>query len=204
MSEGSGIQWPCNEQFPEGKERLYEDGRFNTAADYCEIYGHDIMTGAAIEPVEYHAQNPNGRAKIKPAEYRPPVEEPDDAYPLWLTTGRIVYHWHTRTKTGRVESLNDAAPDVFVQLSSHDAVNYALSEGDRVRVQSRRGSVEGRVSIGDIADGHLFIPFHYGYWDDEDGDCRRAANELTLTGWDPVSKQPHFKFAAVRLEKILP
>jgi ferredoxin-nitrate reductase len=204
LSAGSGIQWPCNEQYPDGRERLYEDGRFNTAADYCEIYGHDIMTGAAIEPLDYHAQNPGGKAKIKAADYRPPVEEPDDAYPLWLTTGRVVYHWHTRTKTGRVEALNDAAPDVYVQVSTEDAGRYGVARGDRVRVESRRGSVEGCVRIGDIAAGHVFIPFHYGYWDDdsESGGTARAANELTLTGWDPVSKQPHVKFAAVRLKKV--
>jgi anaerobic selenocysteine-containing dehydrogenase len=204
LSTGSGIQWPCNEQFPDGKERLYDDGRFHTAADYCEIYGHDLMTGAAIDPLAYHAQNPNGKAKIKSAEYRPPVEEPDDGYPLWLTTGRLVYHWHTRTKTGRVEPLNDAAPDVFVQISSQDAVRYGLTEGDRIEIRSRRGALEARARIGDIAEGHLFVPFHYGYWDDdaETDDRGRAANELTLTGWDPVSKQPHFKFAAVRLKKV--
>ena len=202
LNGGSGIQWPCNAQYPDGKERLYEDGRFNTDADYCEIYGHDLMTGAVIEPLEYRAQNPDGKAKIKSAEYRPPIEEPDETYPFWLTTGRIVYHWHTRTKTGRSESLNDAAPDVYVEMSPKDASRFNLAQGDRVQVQSRRGSVEGTVRLGDIAEGHLFIPFHYGYWDDEEGDHRRAANELTLTGWDPVSKQPHFKFAAVRLDKV--
>ena len=94
--------------------------------------------------------------------------------------------------------MNDAAP--CVEMSPKDASRFNLAQGDRVQVQSRRGSVEGTVRLGDIAEGHLFIPFHYGYWDDEEGDHRRAANELTLTGWDPVSKQPHFKFAAVRLD----
>jgi ferredoxin-nitrate reductase len=63
--------------------------------------------------------------------------------------------------------------------------------------------VIGPARIGDIAQGHVFIPFHYGYWDEQDPDQHdSAANELTITGWDPVSKQPHFKFAAVRLRKV--
>jgi anaerobic selenocysteine-containing dehydrogenase len=204
LSAGSGIQWPCNEQYPEGKERLYDDGRFSTAADYCEIYGHDLMTGAPITPVDYHANNPNGKAKIKSAEYRPPLEEPDETYPFWLTTGRLVYHFHTRTKTGRAEALNDAAPEVFVQISSQDAAHYGVAEGDLVNVESRRGSVEAPARVGGIAEGHLYIPFHYGYWDEEaeNGARPRAANELTITAWDPVSKQPHFKYAAVRIKKV--
>jgi anaerobic selenocysteine-containing dehydrogenase len=183
---------------------LYENGRFSTAADYCEIYGHDLMTGAPIDAASYHAKNPNGKAKIKSAEYRPPPEEPDEKYPFWLTTGRLVYHFHTRTKTGRAEALNDAAPDVYVQMASQDAARYGVTDGDVLSVESRRGSVEARVRVGDIAEGHLFIPFHYGYWDeDSDGvDRGRAANELTITAWDPVSKQPHFKFAAVRIKKV--
>jgi anaerobic selenocysteine-containing dehydrogenase len=204
LSAGSGIQWPCNEEYPEGKERLYENGQFSTAADYCEIYGHDLMTGAPIDAASYHAKNPNGKAKIKSADYRPPPEEPDEKYPFWLTTGRLVYHFHTRTKTGRAEALNDAAPDVYVQMASQDAARYGVTDGDVLSVESRRGSVEARVRVGDIAEGHLFIPFHYGYWDEDsdDVDRRRAANELTITAWDPVSKQPHFKFAAVRIKKV--
>ena len=204
LSAGSGIQWPCNEKYPEGKERLYDDGRFSTAADYCEIYGHDLMTGAPVDAVEYHAKNPNGKAKIKAADYQPPPEEPDESYPLWLTTGRLVYHFHTRTKTGRAEALNDAAPDVYVQISSCDAERYEIAEGDLLRVESRRGSVEAPARVSDIAGGHLFIPFHYGYWDEDgENDSRgRAANELTITAWDPVSKQPYFKFAAVRIKKV--
>ncbi len=68
-----------------------------------------------------------------------------------------------------------------------------------VEVASRGGRIEARARIGDIRPGHVFIPFHYGWWDD--GARRGAANELTLTGWDPVSKQPHFKFAAVRVSR---
>ena len=199
LSEGSGIQWPCNGNFPDGKERLYEDGVFNTAANYCEIYGHDIVTGAAIEPMEYRAKDPKGKARIKAADYIPPAEEPDDDYPFFLTTGRVVYHWHTRTKTGRVPRLNEAAPEAFVEISKADAAEYDIQDGDIVEVSTRRGKVEVPARIGKIIPGHLFIPFHYGYWDNPER--KRAANELTITGYDPVSKQPFFKFAAAKIRK---
>lgn len=115
-TRGSGIPWPCNAEHPEGAERLYTDGVFRTAAGECELYGHDLLTGAAITGEEYRARDPRGRAVLKAAEYVPPVEEPDATYPCWLTTGRVVYHFHTRTKTGRSKPLHEAAPEVFVQL----------------------------------------------------------------------------------------
>jgi ferredoxin-nitrate reductase len=200
LSQGSGIQWPCNDEHPEGKERLYEDGVFNTSADYCEIYGHDIMTGAEVPTEQYRAEDPKGRAIIKAADYVPPIEQPDDDYPLWLTTGRVVYHWHTRTKTARSPELNRAAPDAFVQISEEDAAKQEIKDGDMVEVETRRGKVQAPAQVGDIEPGHVFVPFHYGYWD-QDGRLR-AANELTITAWDPVSKQPHFKFAAARIRKV--
>ncbi len=117
-----------------------------------------------------------------------------------LTTGRLVYHFHTRTKTGRSRKLHDAAPDAFVQISSEDAQKYGIADGDMVEVVSRRGRVLESVRIGDIEPGLVFIPFHYGYWDK--ADRPRAANELTITEWDPLSKQPHFKYAAVFIRKV--
>lgn len=200
LSRLSGIQWPCNEEFPDGCEHLYVSGVFNTAADYCEDYGHDLRTGAMRTPEQYKANDPKGRAFLHAADYEPPHESPDDDYPFWLTTGRVVYHFHTRTKTGRSKELNQAAPDVFVQLNGLDAEQLGIAEGDFVRVKSRRGALEGAVRIGNIQRHHVFVPFHYGYWDE---DSRiRAANELTITEWDPVSKQPHFKYAAVSITKI--
>jgi anaerobic selenocysteine-containing dehydrogenase len=199
LAAGSGIPWPCNEAHPDGAERLYTDGVFMTAAEACELYGHDLATGGAINGEAYRARDPRGRAVIKAAEYVPPSEEPDDDYPFWLTTGRVVYHWHTRTKTGRVKRLNDAAPDVFTQIAAEDAARLGIRDGERVEIVSRRGRIQAPARVGDILPGHVFVPFHYGAWDR--ADAARAANELTLTGWDPVSKQPHFKFAAVRVRK---
>ena len=126
----------------------------------------------------------------------PTAFSPDARYPFWLTTGRVVYHWHTRTKTGRVPVLHAAAPEPFVEISHDDAKRLEIHDGDRVRMGSRQGVVEIKARLGDIVAGHLFMPFHYGNWDEAG---IRAGNELTITDWDPVSKQPHLKFAAVWL-----
>ncbi|HVV92546.1 MAG TPA: nitrate reductase [Hyphomicrobiales bacterium] len=199
LSGGSGIPWPCNEAHPDGSERYYADLKFATDPDYCESYGHDLLTGAAITEEDYRAKEPNGRAFLRAAEYVPPTEEPDEDYPFFLSTGRVVYHFHTRTKTGRARELREAAPDAFIQVNEEDARRLGIAEGEMLRVTSRRGAAEAPARIGDIEPGTLFIPFHYGYWDDPGR--ARAANELTLYEWDPVSKQPHFKYAAVKLEK---
>jgi len=196
----AGVQWPCHEQAPNGTPRLYSDHRFNTQAEYCETYGHDLATGAVNTQEEYQARDPQGKAFLRAAEYQPPHEEPNGEYPYWLTTGRLVYHWHTRTKTARSRELNQAAPDAFVQMHEDDAADLGVADGDFVEIESRRGRITVRAQLGDILQGHLFIPFHYGYWDDSSR--ARAANELTMTEWDPVSKQPHFKHAAVRAKKV--
>ncbi|MGE5395393.1 MAG: molybdopterin oxidoreductase family protein [Candidatus Saccharibacteria bacterium] len=199
LSKGTGIQWPCNDKYPNGAEHLYTDGIFNTSADYCETYGHDMVTGAEILEKDYKANDPKGKAIIRSADYQPPHEIPNKDYPLWLTTGRVVYHFHTRTKTGRSKELNEAAPDAFVQLSEQDAATYGIANGDMVKVESARGEMYAPAIIGNIIPGLIFIPFHYGYWDNPGR--KRAANELTIDEWDPVSKQPHFKYGAVRIKK---
>jgi anaerobic selenocysteine-containing dehydrogenase len=199
LARSGGIQWPCTERAPGGTERLYTDGVFNTAADYCEIYGHDLTTGAEISPQQYRASDPRGRAIIKASDYMPPAEEPDARYPFWLTAGRVVHHFHTRTKTGRVAALRDAAPVPYVEIGEADARRLGIQAGDTVEIGSRRGRVVVEARLGAIAEGHLFLPFHYGDWDEPGRPG--AANELTVTDWDPVSKQPHQKFAAVWIRK---
>lgn len=199
LTGGSGIQWPCNDAFPDGADRLYKDGIFNTSAAYCETYGHDLVTGAANTAEAYRAHDPAGRAMIKAAEYVEPEEQTDAEFPFWLTTGRVVYQFHTRTKTARARKLQDAAPDAFVEISEEDARAVCIRDGDMVDVESRRGRVRVRAKVSGIEPGHLFIPFHYGYWDDPK--LCRAANELTMTAWDPVSKQPYVKYAAARVKK---
>ena len=200
LRAGSGIQWPCSAEEPDGRERLYADGRFFAAPDYCESYGKDLVTGTPVEADQYRAYNPSGKAMLKAAPHVPVPEPPSDQFPYVLTTGRTVYHFHTRTKTARAPQLQRAAPDVWVEVAAADAEREGIRDGDMVEVQTARGVLAGCVRIGDIRPGVIFVPFHYGYWDrSDDGDHHRAANELTRTAWDPASKQPTFKTAAAAL-----
>jgi len=185
LREHNGQQW--------GGERLYADGVFNTDPEYAETYGHDLATGAAFTEDEYRAKDPGGRAFLHPAGFEPSPEVTTDEHPLLLTTGRTVYQFHTRTKTGRAPELDAAAPSVWVEVSPADAAALGVGEGDVVRIVSPRGAIEAPVRVSGIREGVVFVPFHY---------ADQAANELTVTAWDPVSKQPIFKVAAVRLEKV--
>lgn len=200
----SGIQWPCTETVPGGTERLYADGKFWSDPDYCESYGKDLITGTPVEPGEYRARNPHGKAMIKAAGYRPPAEQPTGQRPFALITGRTLYHFHTRTKTGRVPQLQAAAPEVWVEISAADAGYAGIAEGDPVEVATARGVLHGRARVSGIRPGVLFVPFHYGYWDTDGAGHERAANELTVTDWDPVSEQPLFKTAAAALRRLGP
>ncbi|HWT21958.1 MAG TPA: molybdopterin-dependent oxidoreductase [Solirubrobacteraceae bacterium] len=198
----TGIQWPCSAEAPDGTERLYTDGRFSTDPDVTETYGHDLKTGAAFTAEEHAAKHPDGRAFLLAVDYRPSPEVPSDEFPLLLTTGRTVYHFHTRTRTARAPQLQAAAPEVWVELAPGDAADLAVEEGDVVRVESPRGAIEGPARITGIRPGAVFVPFHYGSWDVDGDGAPRAANELTITAWDPVSKQPVFKVAAVRVTRV--
>jgi anaerobic selenocysteine-containing dehydrogenase len=205
LREAGAIQWPCNDEHPDGTERLYTDLRFNTDPDVCENYGHDLLTGAVTTQTEYRAANPAGRAILKAADYQPPHELPSEDYPLLFSTGRTVYHFHTRTKTARARQLQQAAPDPWVELSAADAERKGIVDGDLVRVESARGWIQARARITGITQGTIFAPFHYGYFDTTGAAPNgrpRAANELTITEWDPVSKQPNYKVCAVRVTKV--
>jgi ferredoxin-nitrate reductase len=201
------LHWPCTAGQSEGAERLYTDFVFPTQTDYSEDYGHDLLTGAAFEKEQHQALQAEGRAILKAAEYVLPAEAPSEEFPFQLTTGRRVYHFHTRTKTARSPELNAAAPEVWVELNDEDAKQLGIDDGDRCRVTSPRGSVVASARLGAPRRGVVFVPFHYGYWDRDasgpDGEGR-AANELTITSWDPVSRQPLFKAGAVRVEKVSP
>ncbi|MCU1368139.1 MAG: nitrate reductase [Ilumatobacteraceae bacterium] len=208
LRQGSGIQWPCTAEHPAGTERLYGDGLFNTDPTFCETYGFDIASGAPRSPTEYRAIDPGHRAFLYGVEYEPGPETIDDDHPLLLTTGRTVYQFHTRTKTGRTPQLDAAAPDAWIEISVPDARNHGIGEGDVVRITSKRGSIETCARITDIRAGVVFVPFHYGPWksicDTSTDTSHRAANDLTMSVWDPVSKQPLFKVAAVHIEKVAP
>jgi ferredoxin-nitrate reductase len=202
LTGGSGIQWPCDEKSPNGTERLYSNWVFPTDLARCQSWGHDLETGTPITKAEYVKLNPNGRAILKSCHYRQSEEMPSVKYPFMLSTGRLVYHFHTRTKTARSQALNNAAPGPYAQISAKDAEELKIKEDDLVQVTSSRGSVQLPAKVGDIEPGIIFIPFHYGYWDQKEGSSSRAANELTRVAWDFVSKQPLFKSGAVQLKKI--
>ena len=180
LTGGSGIQWPCTEQHPFRKERLFADGHFYTDIEYCESFGHDLETGAPVTKDEYKKLNPAGRAILKASRYIPSLEETNQTYPLQLSTGRNVYHFHTRTKTGRSKTLNDACPEPYIEVSAKDAQLYGIRDDEEVCVTSRRGAVQLKAKIAGISEGKVFIPFHFGYFDSTDGKSR-AANELTLS-----------------------
>ena len=201
-----GIQWPCTSTDSPGTERLYADGQFFADPDYCESYGRDLITGAPFEEIDYRAMNPYGRAIIRAAGYQPVHEPPTEAYPFSLITGRTIFHFHTRTKTARAPELQSAAPEVWVEMSAADAADIGADDGDMVEITTARSAVQARLRVGGIRDGVVFLPFHYGYWDTPGGyqpdGAGRAANELTLTDWDPPSKQPIFKTAAANVRRV--
>jgi len=126
-------------------------------------------------------------------EYIPPAELPDDEYPLYLTTGRVLYQYHTGTMTMKSEGLNEMAPECFVEISPEDATSYELEEGDKVKIASRRGEIEAKATISEKAvEGTIFLPFHY---------ANAPANKLTNAALDPIAKIPEYKVCAIRIEK---
>jgi anaerobic selenocysteine-containing dehydrogenase len=104
------VRWPCNKQHPRGTERLYEDLKFWTGIDECQTYGVDFLTGNPTTRGEYARIDPKGKAFLRPVRARPQPNPKSDDYPFVLITDRVVYHFHTRTKTGRFEVLNRRAP----------------------------------------------------------------------------------------------
>ena len=194
------VQWPSTGAVPDGTERLYTDHVFGTDDERCEDFGHDLTTGAPVSAEAHAAARYDGRARLKAVAWTPPPEPPGEGYPLTLLTGRTVVHFHTRTKTGRVPALADAAPGAWAELSAEDASRVGVGDGEDVVVESSRGRIRVPLRVSDIRPGAVFVPFHYG---DVDGPGE-AANDLTLTAWDPVSKQPLFKDCAVRVRPVGP
>ncbi|WNB91076.1 molybdopterin-dependent oxidoreductase [Bacillus sp. NEB1478] len=198
LEEENGLRWPVNEEHPKGTPRLYTDFKFHTTVDYTQSFTKDQFTGRALTKKEFENKGANGKAIIHPTRFVPPSEQPNDDYPLWLTTGRLVWHWHTRTKTGRAPLLDAAAPNAYVEIHEEDAKKFSLVPGEKVRVSSPRGWIEVAARIGTaVQKGLLFVPFHYGGWTNHE-----AANDLTADFTDPLSKQPTFKQSACKIEKI--
>ncbi|ANM31379.1 nitrate reductase [Acidobacteria bacterium Mor1] len=128
--------------------------------------------------------------------YHPPAEVPDGEYPLWLTTGRVLEHWHTGSMTRRVKQLHQAIPEAFVEVNRADARELGIKQGDRVRLVTRRGSLELDAEVdgrGKPPRGMLFVPFF---------DESKLINRLTLDAMDNISKEPDYKKCAARLERV--
>lgn len=199
LAERGGMQWPCNRDHPDGTVRLYTKPHFPTEWQISESYEKDLETGHEHTLNEYkRKKDPRGRAVFVTTDYQPPLDTVDDEFPLIAISGRQTYHWHTRTKTGKAPQLHDAAPAVFAAINEADADRLGFSDGDRVRIVSRRGAVVAPAKVGNVVPpGVVFVPFHYGDLGEE-----HAANSLMPQTWDPVSKQPVQKFAAVRVDPI--
>ncbi|PID22383.1 nitrate reductase [Sporosarcina sp. P3] len=194
----NGMRWPAPTEDSEGTTRLYSDFNFHTKVDDAQTYGKDQFTGRAFTREEFEDIGAEGKAILHPTVHLPAYEQPTDEYPMWLTTGRLVWHWHTRTKTGRSPMLHMAAQHGYVEVNKKDAERLNIIEGEVVRVTSPRGEIEVPARIGDaVQEGLLFVPFHFGNLDKKE-----SANEMTVDYVDPLSKQPTFKQAACRLEKI--
>jgi formate dehydrogenase alpha subunit len=134
-----------------------------------------------------------GRGVFAPVQHAPPMEEPSEEYPFILTTGRNLFHYHTGTMTRRSPKLEREAPEPYVEMSRSDAKRLGISDGERVAVSSRRGSIRLKARVTDrIIPGTIFVPFHY---------AEAAANRLTNAALDPISDIPELKVCAAKLEK---
>jgi assimilatory nitrate reductase catalytic subunit len=132
-----GIQWPCNETYPEGKKRLYTEG--------------------------FECKTEDGKAKLLAVDWMPLSEKYDANFPMNLNTGRTVEQWHTRTKTKTIALLDNLAPEAWVELNPKDAVKLKVKSGDRITIGSSRGKVEKlMVKVTEVVrEGDCFVPFHF-------------------------------------------
>ena len=166
-------------------ERLEREDAVTYPCDAPDQPGRDIVFGDGFP-------RQGGRGKFVPARIVPPAEEPDSEYPMILTTGRQLEHWHTGTMTRRSEVLDGLEPEAVAYVASADLRRLGLKAGDRVRVATRRGAIELKARVdGAIPPGVIFIPFAY---------AEAAANVLTNPQLDPIGKIPEFKFCAVMME----
>jgi len=163
--EGDGLQWPCPNASHPGTCVLHKDGQFT-----C------------------------GLGVFTPVDWTPPAEVPCDEYPLVLSTGRRLTHYHTRTQTGRCEGLNDILGEETADISPEDAARLKIHNGETVRVVSRRGRVEVRAKVtSQIPQGMVWMAFHFR---------EACANWLTNPAYDPVTLTAEYKACAVRVEKV--
>lgn len=139
---------------------------------------------------------PDGKAVIWQRPYEPAPEEPDNEYPFWLNTGRVIEHWHTGSMTRRISVLHKAMPNAYVELHPKDAERLQIKTGDKVKLTTRRGEIIMPASVnqrGMPTPMQVFVPFF---------DENMLINDLTLDSFCPISKEPDYKKCAVRVEKV--
>ncbi len=168
-------------------ERLEREGAVTYPVDGPDVPGNAIIFRDGFPTT-------NGRAKIVPANIRPPDEIPDMEYPMVLSTGRVLEHWHTGAMTRRAAILDDLEPEAMAFLSPRELQRLDIRPGDRLRLETRRGAVEVNVRADrDVPVGMVFMPFCY---------AEAAVNLLTNPALDPAGKIPEFKFCAARVTPI--
>ena len=175
-----GLRWPV----VDGKETLW---RFREGSD---PYARSSAKGG----IDFYG-NSDHKALIFAMPDEPPAESPDSEYPLWLTTGRVLEHWHSGSMTQRVPELYRSFPDAVAFMNPDDAENMGLRRGDAVDVESRRGKIRTRVETrgrNKMPPGVVFVPWF---------DASQMINKVTLDATDPISKQTDFKKCAVRIRK---
>ena len=167
IEENRGMQWPCNEDTaPKGSQRLYTDGVF---------------------------QFPDGKAKLLALPFIDDNERPNKDYPFWLNSGRVVEHFHTRTRTGKVGNANKFSPTPYMEINPQAAEKLGIEHGSYVKVSSIRGDAIVMAQCTQrIAPDAVFIPFHY----------HECVNRIALGLLDPHSRQPAYKQCAVKIEAI--
>ena len=180
LRETRGLRWPV----VDGKETPY---RYAAGIDPYVKKSEGVHF--------YKAKGYGEKAAFFLRPYHPPAESPDEQYPLWLSTGRVLEHWHTGSMTRRIAQLHQAVPEAYIELNPADAATAGVQDGDQVKVASRRGELVMRAVIrgrGAPPKGSVFIPFF---------DESKLVNELTLDAMDNISKEPDFKKCAVRIER---
>ena len=174
-----GLRWPV----VDGKETQW---RYREGADPY------VKKGAGFE----FYGHPDGKAVIFALPYEPPAESPDKEYPFWLSTGRVLEHWHTGTMTRRVPELYRAAPNAVCYMHPEDAKQLGARRGDMIEIASRRGSIRSRIETrgrNKPPRGLVFVPFF---------DASQLINKVTLDATDPISFQTDFKKCAVKITKV--
>lgn len=182
-----GIQWPYSAvQAQEDETRVGQSGHSGTQHRQDFIGNPRLYTDGVF-------QTPSGRANLIPVRFVNNNECPDAEYPFWLNSGRVVEHFHTRTRTGKIGNCNKFSPTPYMEMNPDAAGALGLEHQSYVRVVSRRGDAVVMVQLTHrVGRDMLFIPFHFH-------DC---VNRLTLGLLDPHSRQPAFKQNAVRVEKV--